>query len=114
MPRITFVLFVLVTVGLLFGMRPDNDQVAMPTETTEATGDAADRFLTVLATHDLLFERNDSAVAVGGAVCSALDRGVTPSHTATLLVSALPIVEREAQLFILTSVDALCPHNRGR
>ncbi|NLE82802.1 MAG: DUF732 domain-containing protein [Rhodococcus sp.] len=117
MPRITFVLFVLLAVGLLFGMSPDTDPGATPTETTqptETTNADADRFLTVLATHDLSFERNDSAVAVGSAVCGALDSGVTPSDTATLLVSTLHLVEREAQLFILTSVDSLCPRNRDR
>lgn len=108
MPRITLVLFALIAAGLLIAAQTDHRQAAQPTL------DATEQFLSTLAVHELFFEEDDSAVAVGTAVCDALDQGVAPSHAATLLVSTLPMNEMDAQLFILTSVDALCPRNRDR
>ena len=69
MPRITFVLFVLLAVGLLFGMSPDTDPGATPTETTQPTKHSRD----VGAAHSLayaphcLFTRVD--IDAGGGVC---------------------------------------------
>lgn len=108
MPRITLVLFALIAAGLLIAAQTDHRQAAQPTP------GATEQFISVLAVHDLSFEQDDSAVAVGMAVCDALDKGVAPSHAATLLVSTLPMDKTDAQLFILTSVDALCPRNRDR
>ena len=111
MPRITLsVCAVLALCAAPSAGQPDVEHPGAPVSPTPTTmSESHQHFTDALASLGIRFEGQSSAVEVGLATCDALDRNVTPSHVAELLIQSLPITPTEAELLILTSVDELCP-----
>lgn len=113
MPRITLVLCCVLMLGAtLFACATETPANAPVVEFPLVPRGEPD-FIDALAGSGMQFENPESAKGVGHGVCDALESEVDPSHVSDLLVQTLPITPAEAQVFVVTAVDAFCPQLAG-